>query len=176
MPKRLARRAVCDSAWNKGSSLFGGLRSSAFRSLASPILKVTRGSALLFGISSSALPSWDQENEAAQSDSRPDRGSRGRHKSPGELASSIVPRGTATAKRAELVCLIGANIYRTGQVPADTVSFVQRNSVPSLHMRCMMTARRRASATMAFCRPRRLAMFIAHAFNDDHFVTRVSMT
>ena len=57
----------------KGSSLFGGLRSSAFRLSASPLDQVTRGSALLFGISSLALPSWDKENEVAQSDSRPNR-------------------------------------------------------------------------------------------------------
>ena len=56
------------------------------------------------------------------------------------------------------------------------ISLVQRNSVPSLHMRCIITASRRASATMAFFCPRRLAMFIAHAFSHDHFCTRVSMT
>lgn len=38
---------------------------------------------------------------------------------------------------------------------------VQRNCVPSLHIRCMMTASRRASATMAFCSPRLLATPIA---------------
>ena len=55
-------------------------------------------------------------------------------------------------------------------------SFVQRNSVPSLQIRCMRTAKRRASATMAFRTPRRLATFIAQAFNQDHFFTRVSRT
>lgn len=51
---------------------------------------------------------------------------------------------------------------------------VQRNSVPSRHMRCMITASRRANATIAFCRPRRLATFIAHALSHDHFVMRIS--
>ncbi|MGF6178115.1 hypothetical protein ABIE33_006435 [Ensifer sp. 4252] len=42
-------------------------------------------------------------------------------------------------------------------------SLVQRNSVPSLHMRCMITAGRRANAVMAFWRPRLLATFMAQA-------------
>lgn len=50
---------------------------------------------------------------------------------------------------------------------------VQQNSVPSPIMRCMMTASLRASATMAFRMPRRLAMFIAQAFSHDHFLTLI---
>ncbi|ESZ55493.1 hypothetical protein X727_33110 [Mesorhizobium sp. L103C119B0] len=57
---------------------------------------------------------------------------------------------------------------------AGKSSFLQQNSVPSLIMRCMMTANRRASATMAFRLPLRLAIFIAQAFNHDHFFTVVS--
>jgi hypothetical protein len=66
---------------------------------------------------------------------------------------------------------------RCGQAAAGMLfSLVQRNSVPSLHMRCMITASLRASATFAFLRPRRLATFIAQAFSHDHFFVRVSMT
>jgi hypothetical protein len=36
---------------------------------------------------------------------------------------------------------------------AAACSRVQRNSVPSIHMRCMITANRRASATIAFASP-----------------------
>jgi hypothetical protein len=36
-------------------------------------------------------------------------------------------------------------------------------------MRCMITASRRASATIAFFIPRRLAICIAQAFSQDHF-------
>jgi hypothetical protein len=36
------------------------------------------------------------------------------------------------------------------QAATGVLSRVQRNSVPSLQMRCMITANRRASATMAF--------------------------
>ena len=39
-------------------------------------------------------------------------------------------------------------------------------------MRCMITANRRASATMAFFIPRCLAIFIAQALSHDHFVER----
>ncbi len=47
-------------------------------------------------------------------------------------------------------------------------SGVQRNSVPSTQMRCMITANRRASATIAFFIPRRLAICIAQALSHDH--------
>ena len=55
---------------------------------------------------------------------------------------------------------------------AAATSRVQRNSVPSTHMRCMITASRRASATMAFFIPRRLAICIAQALSQDHFFER----
>ena len=56
---------------------------------------------------------------------------------------------------------------------AAACSRVQRNSVPSTHMRCMITASRRASATIAFFMPRRLAICIAQAFSQDHFLERI---
>ena len=52
---------------------------------------------------------------------------------------------------------------------------LQLNSVPSTQMRCMMTANRRASATIAFFIPRCLAIFIAQALSQDHFAERTSM-
>ena len=58
---------------------------------------------------------------------------------------------------------------------AAATSLVQRNSVPSIHMRCMITANRRASATIAFFIPRCLAIFIAQALSQDHFDERTSM-
>src|SRR6516162_6030691 len=58
---------------------------------------------------------------------------------------------------------------------AAATSRVQRNSVPSTHMRCMIMASRRASATIAFFIPRCLAIFIAQALSQDHFVERTSM-
>ena len=55
---------------------------------------------------------------------------------------------------------------------AAAASRVQRNSVPSTQMRCMITANRRASATIAFFIPRRLAICIAQALSQDHFFDR----
>src|ERR1039457_3104892 len=58
---------------------------------------------------------------------------------------------------------------------AAACSRVQRNSVPSTHMRCMITANRRASATIAFFIPRRLAICIAQALSQDHLFECSSM-
>src|SRR5439155_12162281 len=59
---------------------------------------------------------------------------------------------------------------------AATSFFDQLNSVPSIHMRCRMTASLRATATVALRSPFRLASLIPQAFNADHFGTRVSST
>jgi hypothetical protein len=56
---------------------------------------------------------------------------------------------------------------------AAACSRVQRNSVPSTQMRCMITASRRASATIAFFIPRRLAICIAQVLSHDHFFERI---
>ncbi len=50
----------------------------------------------------------------------------------------------------------------------------QRNSLPSAHMRCRITASLRATATRARAMPRRLAMLIPHARSADHLVLRIS--
>jgi hypothetical protein len=54
-----------------------------------------------------------------------------------------------------------------GPHDAAIASLVQRNSVPSTQMRCMITASRRPSATIAFFLPRFLAIFIAQALSQD---------
>src|SRR3974377_2092329 len=59
---------------------------------------------------------------------------------------------------------------------AAAASLVHLNSVPSIQMRCIITATRRASATIAFFIPRCLAIFIAQALSQDHFAERSSMT
>src|SRR5260370_884530 len=58
---------------------------------------------------------------------------------------------------------------------AAATSLVHRNSLPSTQMRCMITASRRASATIAFFIPRCLAIFIAQALSQDHSADRPSM-
>src|SRR6201981_2005667 len=65
-----------------------------------------------------------------------------------------------------------SDLIRQGFHAATACSLVHRNSVPSTQMRCRITAKRRARATIAFFMPRRLAIFIAQALSQDHFVER----
>src|SRR5215469_7864417 len=58
---------------------------------------------------------------------------------------------------------------------AAVAPLVHLNSVPSIQMRCIITANRRASATIAFFIPRCLATFIAQALSHDHFAERSSI-
>jgi hypothetical protein len=78
------------------------------------------------------------EDEVEQSLGRPCRQTDGRSKRTYELTSSIVPRGTAFHRSVELE-------YHPIYVVA--ASMVQRNSVPSTRMQCMISVRRRASVT-----------------------------
>ena len=52
----------------------------------------------------------------------------------------------------------------------------QLNSVPSIHIRCRMTASFRATATLALLRLLRLATRMPQALRADHFETRVNNT
>jgi hypothetical protein len=107
------------------------------------------------------------EDEVEQSLGRPCHRIDGRFKRTCELTSSIVPRGTSFHRSVELEFLL---LIRHSFHAVAAASLVQRNSVPSTQMRCMITARRRASATIAFFIPRCLATFIAQALSQDHFV------
>jgi hypothetical protein len=68
--------------------------------------------------------------------------------------------------------LLSHRIVNCSHAAAASSRF-QRNSVPSTHMRCMITANRRARATIAFFIPRRLAICIAQALSQDHFFERI---
>src|SRR5437867_1899893 len=92
------------------------------------------------------------EDEVEQSQGRPCRLCNGRFKPTYELTSSIVPRGTSFHRWVDLRFLL-SDLILSGSHAAAT-SLVQRNSVPSTHMRCMITPSRRASATIAFFIPR----------------------
>ena len=98
----------------------------------------------------------------------------GRSKRTCELTSSIVPRGTSFHRSVELefppIGLILHSLHA-----ATACSRVQRNSVPSTQMRCMITANRRARATIAFFIPRRLAICIAQALSQDHFFDHIML-
>ncbi len=70
------------------------------------------------------------------------------------------------------VFLLSGLILNGFHAAATACSRVQRNSVPSTQMRCMITAKRRARATIAFFIPRRLAICMAQALSHDHFFER----
>src|SRR2546430_8673090 len=113
------------------------------------------------------------EDEVEQSFGRPCRQCDGRSKQTYDLTSSIVPRGTSFHAGWNSIFLLLHLILHRSQAAAT--SLVHRNSVPSTHTRCMITANRRASATIAFFIPRCLAIFIAQALSQDHFAERTSM-
>jgi hypothetical protein len=133
---------------------------------------VAHGLVLLFGIGTKALPSWDSKTR--------------RNNLSGGLA---VSRQVQADIRTHLIHrpardiippLGGARVFLLSRLilhgPYATVtSRVHRNSVPSTQMRCMITANRRASATIAFFIPRCLAIFMAQALSQDHFAVRTSM-
>src|SRR5450756_1961786 len=131
---------------------------------------VVHGLALLFGIGTKALPLWDSRTRRnnlwdglavsitagpSGHTNSPHPSSREGHHSTARWSSSVL---------LSLLILIRSH--------AAATSRVQRNSVPSTHMRCMITASRRARATIAFFIPRRLAICIAQALSHDHFFER----
>ena len=136
-------------------------------------VNVAHGLVLLFGIGTKALPSW---------------GSRTRRNN---LTGGLAVRGTAgpsdqansphPSSREGHLSTAGWNssfllsdLIRCGCHAATAAcSRAQRNSVPSIQMRCMITANRRASATIAFFIPRRLAICIAQALSQHHFLERI---
>ena len=135
-------------------------------------VNVTRGLVLLSGIGTSALPSWDSKtrwNDLLSGLAV------GRSKQTCELTSSIVPRGTSSFHRLWSSSFLLSHLILSGP-HAAAASLVHLNSVPSVQMRCIITAKRRASATIAFFIPRCLAIFIAQALSHDHFAERSSMT
>ena len=134
---------------------------------------VARGLVLLSGIGSWALPSWGSRTGWTNLLGGLAVGLTGRSSGHCDLTSSIVPRGTSCHRMVELAFLLSSLVIYSSH--AATAFLLQRNSVPSTQMRCMMTAKRRASATIAFFMPRRLAICIAQALSQDHFAERTSM-
>src|SRR6476619_6770775 len=126
---------------------------------------VAHGLVLLFGIGTKALPVWDSKTR--------------RNNLSGGLAVSR--RQNQADMRTHLIHRPARDIFHCsvelGFPPIELIlwtphaaaaSLVQRNSVPSTHMRCMITANRRAKATIAFFIPRRLAICMAQALSHDH--------
>src|SRR5450755_4914506 len=108
---------------------------------------VARGLVLLFGIGTKALPSWDSKTRrnnllvglAVEETAGPSGHTNSPHPSSRE--------GHLSTARWNSSFLLSQLILH--DTHAATTSLVHRNSVPSTHMRCMITAKRRASATIA---------------------------
>src|ERR1035438_2625077 len=130
---------------------------------------VTRGLVLLFGIGTSLLPSWDPRTRrnnllddlAVSVTAGPSGSTNSPHPSSRE--------GHLSTARWSSSFLLSGMILNGFHAAAVACSLVQRNSVPSTQMRCIITASRRASATIAFFIPRRLAICMAHALSQHHF-------
>src|SRR5512144_751050 len=154
------------------ASLIGHSVSSAFRLSTTNSVDVAHGLVLLFGIGTKALPSWDSRtrwnNLWGGFAVRTTVGPRGHTISP-HPSSREGHHSTAQWNSSFLLShLIPHRSH------AAATSRVQRNSVPSSQMRCMITANRRAKATIAFFRPRCLAIFIAQALSQDHFAEQLT--
>ena len=152
------------------ASLIGRSGSSAFQTIHRCSVDVAHGLVLLFGIGTKALPSWDSKTRwnnlwgglTVRRTIGPSGHTNSPHPSSREGHHSTV-RWSSSFLLSRLI-LHGSH--------ATAASLVQRNSVPSTQMRCMITANRRARATIAFFIPRRLAICIAQAFSQDHFFVR----
>src|ERR1035437_5337783 len=133
---------------------------------------VAHGLALLFGIGIRALPLWDSRtrwnNLLRGLAVRLTIGPSGHANSPHPSSRE----GHHSTARWSSGFLLSDLILHGFHAAAAACSRVQRNSVPSTHMRCMITANRRARATIAFFIPRRLAICIAQALSHDHFFER----
>ena len=111
-----------------------------------------------------------------QSTARPCRTIDDRHKGRDVFTSAIVPaRDIAPPVGGIPVLSSSVSPWAAHVAGVAGAGFVQQNSVPSAHMRCMMMAIRRATATIARFIPRCRATFMPQAFNHDHFLVRVSM-
>ena len=155
------------------ASLIGRSGSSAFQTIHHDSVDVAHGLALLFGIGTQALPAWDPRTKWNNL-----LGGLAGKLTAGPSGHTISPHPSSreghhsTAQWNSSFLLSHLIPHRSH---AAATSRVQRNSVPSTHMRCMITANRRAKATIAFFSPRCLAIFIAQALSHDHFAERTSM-
>jgi hypothetical protein len=149
------------------------VRVKRFQAIHHSGVNVARGLSLFFGLGTKALPSWDSKTRwnnlsgglavnvtQVQAEVRS-------HLIHRPARDIIPPLGGSQVFLLSDLILYGSHVAAT--------SLVHRNSVPSTQMRCMITASRRASATIALFLPRCLAIFIAQALSQDHFAERTSM-
>jgi hypothetical protein len=161
------------------ASLIGRFGSSTFKPSTTTFqtihhcsVDIARGLVLLFGLGARALPLWDSKtrrnNLSGGLTVRLTAGPSGQTNSPHPSSRE----GHLSTAQWNSSVLLSHWLLNGIHAAAATCSRVQRNSVPSTHMRCIMTASRRARATIAFFMPRRLAICIAQAFSQDHFFER----
>jgi len=150
------------------ASLIGRLRSSTFRLSATAVSMSLTGSC--FSSESAPGPStMGFDDEVEQSYPRPCR--QFERQVQADMRTHLIHRPA----RDIFPLLGGSRVFSSGLIlngfhaAAAVGSRVHRNSVPSIHMRCMMTASLRARATIAFFIPRRLAICMAQALSQDHF-------
>jgi hypothetical protein len=153
------------------ASLIGHSGSSAFRLSTTTVSMSLTGSCFSSESGPGALPSWDSKTRwnnlsgglsgglAVRRTVGPSGHANSPHPSSREGHHSTVGRISG---------FLVSDLIPYGSHAAAT-SLVHRNSVPSTQMRCMITANRRASATIALFIPRCLAIFIAQALSQDHF-------
>jgi hypothetical protein len=155
------------------ASLIGHSGSSTFRLSTTAVSMSLAGSCFSSESAPRALPSWDSKTR--RNDLRVGLAVR---RTAGPSGHTISPHPSSreghhsTARWSSSFLLLRLILHGAH---AAAVSLAHRNSVPSIQMRCMITARRRARATIAFFNPRRLAICIAQALSQDHFVERTSM-
>ena len=156
-------------------SLIGRLGVKHFQTIHHCSVDIARGLVLLFGLGTRALPSWGSKTrwnnllrglaarvtaEPSGHTNLPHPSSRKGHLSTARWSSKCSPIVFDPLRF--LCCCRGLF-----PGPAELSAVDQ--------MRCMITANRRARATMAFFNPRCLAIFIAQALSQDHFAERNSM-
>jgi len=130
---------------------------------------VAREFLLLFGIGTRALPAWDSRTRrnnlmgglAVNRTAGPSGHTNSPH--PSSREGHLSTAGWISS------FLLSGLILNGFHAAAAACSLVHRNSVPSTQMRCIITASRRAKATIAFFIPRRLAICMAQALSQDHF-------
>jgi hypothetical protein len=167
------RSRLESSGWSMSASLIGRLRSSGFRLSTAAVSMSITGSCFSsesaprpfhHGVRERGGPIFTLPQPFRQLAAGPSRHAISPHPSSREGHH-------ATAWWSSDFLLLGLILHCHATAASCRV---QRNSVPSIQMRCMMTAKRRASATIAFFRPRRRAICIAEALSQDHRVERTS--
>ena len=167
------RKSLRGGARAMSASLIGRSGSSTLRLPTATVSMSLTGSCFSSESAPGALPLWDSKtrwnNLLGGLAVRRTAGPSGHTNSPHPSSR----KGHHSTERWSSSVLLSHLILNGSHAAA--ASRVHRNSVPSTHMRCMITASRRASATMAFFMPRCLAIFMAQALSHDHFVERTSM-